>query len=159
VEYKQKYLKYKQKYLDLKNHIGGKRGKRKATPLEIKEAWEAKGLKVTESSNQDGWFLHYSNEKNNGTHIHLYTDGSYTYKIHNDHQPSIADGDDCDYYTIDGWKDYDDGFGCRSFELNTARHQEAEYWVNFLYNEFRYRYDKYCRTYKAPNNWERDYRN
>ncbi len=121
MDYYSKYLKYKTKYLELKKQIGGYN----ATPQQIVDMWKSGGYLVTWSDNQDGWFLNYSNFKDSNTHIHLYTDGSYTYKINGYHQPSQNVGDRCNYYTINHYQ-AKDAYGCRLFEPNIAHLEEGE---------------------------------
>jgi len=130
MDFKQKYLKYKMKYIQLKNQIGGN------LQSEIVDIWKKSGA-VTQSKHQDGWFLSPTKKKDNDTHIHLYSDGSYTYKVNGSHTPSIdINGDDCDYYSIyEGH--VEDEHGCRMFEP-TIREvdipKDASEWVDFMYS-------------------------
>ena len=130
ISYKQKYLKYKMKYIQLKTQIGGD------LLSEICGIWETWGA-VTQSKHQDGWFLSPTPRKDNDTHIHLYSDGSYTYKIFGSHHPSIdVNGDDCNYYSI--YIDHEsDADGCRLFEPTIMEAEPPHFaseWVNFMYN-------------------------
>ena len=131
--FKSKYLKYKNKYLELKKLIGGA-----VTPDDIQKEWSKNNNTVTQSDNQDGWFLSWGGKKNNKTHIHLYSDGSYTYKIDEIHIPQneITGNGYCNYYSIH--KNHQkDKHGCRYYEpLEDNAPTTANDWFKFMFASF-----------------------
>jgi len=130
MDFKEKYLKYKAKYLELKKKIGGY-----ITAMQIAQYWEEQGLAVWSSAGQDGFYLSFTNNRDFNNHIHLYSDGSYTYKIDDLHYPSRdREGAAANFFSI--YHNHPpDEFGIRLYENDRINDNVAD-WAYFLYNQF-----------------------